>query len=71
MEREEEAEKEQHEHNSVPAIAFMEREEEAEKEQQCHATGHHCEACDASFKSIQHLKRHEQTMKHQPRKDKS
>ena len=29
----------------------------------------HCEACNASFKSIQHLKRHEQTMKHQHKVD--
>ena len=31
--------------------------------------GHHCEACNASFKSIQALKRHEQTMKHQDKVD--
>ena len=73
MEREEEAEKEQECYhcahcNVTLSLWNLTRHEGSKRHQNKTARkeiGHHCEACNASFKSIQALKRHEQTMKHQ------
>jgi len=77
VEREEEAEKEQECYhcahcNVTLSLWNLTRHEGSKRHQNKTARkeiGHHCEACNASFKSIQALKRHEQTMKHQDKVD--